>query len=69
MEEIRIFNTVLNDLINDRLKLEEELERCVNLNCNTNKKINKIKYTLNKLVKCDLMIGKWKDYLPTNEEK
>jgi len=65
-----IFNTVLNDLMNDQLQLEQELERCFNLNIDVPSKINKIKVALENITKNDLMVEKLKSYLPiTNDVK
>lgn len=69
MDGFNIFNIVLTDLVNDRLQLEEELERVVNLNGNIPDKVNQIKVALDNLVKNDLMVNKWKTYLPITNDK
>jgi len=69
MDAFNIFNIVLTDLVNDRLQLEEELERVINLNGNIPDKVNQIKVALDNLVKNDLMVNKWKTYLPITNEK
>lgn len=69
MDVFNIFNIVLTDLVNDRLQLEEELERVVNLDGNIPNKVNQIKIALDNLVKNDLMVNKWKTYLPITNDK
>jgi len=65
-----IFNTVLADLMNDRLQLEQELERAFNLNIEVPHKVNKIKVALENITKNDLMVSKLQSYIPiTNDEK
>lgn len=65
-----IFNTVLTDLMNDRIQLEQELERCFNLDINVSDKVNKIKVALENISKNDLMVSKLHSYMPiTNDEK
>ena len=64
-----IFNTVLTDLGNDRIQLEQELERCFNLNINVSDKVKKIKVALENIAKNDLMVSKLQSYIPiTNDE-
>ena len=70
MEVPTIFNTVLTDLMNDRIQLEQELERCLNLDIDVPSKVNKIKVALENIAKNDLMVNKWQSYIPiTNDEK
>jgi len=70
MEVPTIFNIVLNDLVNDRLQLEQELERCFNLDIDVPSKVNKIKVALENIAKNDLMVSKLQSYIPiTNDEK
>ena len=70
MEAPAIFNTVLTDLMNDRIQLEQELERCFNLDINVPDKVNKIKVALENIAKNDLMVSKLQSYMPiTNDEK
>lgn len=70
MEVPEIFNTVLMDLANDRLQLEQELERCVNLDISVPDKVNKIKVALKDIAVNDLMVSKWQHYMPiTNDDK
>ena len=70
MEVPQIFNTVLMDLANDRLQLEQELERCVNLDISVPDKVNKIKVALENIAMNDLMVSKWQHYMPiTNDDK
>lgn len=70
MEVPTIFNTVLTDLMNDRVQLEQELERCLNLDIDVPSKVNKIKVALENIAKNDLMVSKWQSYIPiTNDEK
>lgn len=70
MELPEIFKIVLQDLINDRLQLESELERVINLDINVTEKINKIKIALEDIAKNDLMVSKWSSYMQpiTNDE-
>ena len=65
MEPESIFSTVLGDLVNDRIQLEQELERCLNLDIPVPEKVAKIKAALKEVTVNDLMIGKWKSYLPS----
>ena len=60
MEVPTIFNTVLTDLMNDRIQLEQELERCFNLDINVPDKVNKIKVALKNIVENDLMVSSYK---------
>lgn len=70
MDAPKIFNVVLTDLVNDRLQLEEELERVVNLDISVPEKVEKIKVALEDIAKNDLMVNKWKTYIPiTNDDK
>lgn len=65
-----MFDTVLSDLVNDRVQLEHELERVANLDVPVPEKVDKIKVALKNLAINDLMIGKWQRYmpLPDNED-
>lgn len=70
MEVPPIFNTVLADIMNDRIQLEEELERCFNLDISVPDKVDKIKVALKNMVDNDLMVSKLQSYIPiTSEEK
>jgi hypothetical protein len=60
-----IINIVLGDLVNDRVQLEEELERLINSDTPIPEKVDKIKVTLKDVAVNDLMIGKWKSYMPS----
>jgi hypothetical protein len=70
MEAPIIFNTVLTDLMNDRIQLEQELERCFNLDINVSDKVEKIKVALGNIAHNDSMVSKLHSYMPiTNDEK
>jgi len=70
MEVPQIFSTVLADLMNDRIQLEEELERCFNLDIEVPDKVKKIKIALKNIVDNDLMVSKLQSYIPiTSEDK
>jgi len=70
MEVPQIFNTVLADLMNDRIQLEEELERCFNLDISVPEKVEKIKVALGNIAHNDLMVSRLQSYIPiTNDEK
>lgn len=56
---------MLNDLVNDRIQLEEELERVINSDTSVPEKVLKIKAALKEVAVNDLMIGKWKSYMPS----
>lgn len=49
MNTERLFKIVLTDLSSDRLKLEEELERIINSDLETNYKVTEIKSMLGKI--------------------
>lgn len=69
MGDLNIFNIVSTDLLNERIQLEAELERAVNLNIPIPEKIILIKVALKNLAVHDLMISKWDSYLPDNEDE
>lgn len=60
-----IINIVLGDLANDRIQFEEELERVINLDIPVPEKVTKIKAALKEVAVNDLMMGKWKSYMPS----
>ena len=60
-----IINIVLGDLANDRIQFEEELERVINLDIPVPEKVTKIKAALKEVAVSDLMMGKWKSYMPS----
>lgn len=59
---MRIISIVLTELVNDKLKEEEQLQRLINSTEDVSKCVNKIKDTLRKITLLDEMIMKWKDY-------
>lgn len=63
MGEKRIFGILITDLTSDKLKLEEELERMLNLNINIEKKVIKVKEILSKINIIELNINKLKTYI------
>lgn len=63
MGEKRIFGILITDLTSDKLKLEEELERMLNLNYNIEKKVIKVKKILSKINIIELNINKLKTYI------
>lgn len=64
MEIPSIFNIVIADLLNDRLQFEDELERIVNMDIPTPEKTLRIKSVLKEITQIDLMILKWREYMP-----
>ena len=69
MELPSIFNIVIADLVNDRLQLEDELERIINMDLPTPEKTIRIKSVLKEITLIDSMIKKWYEYMPeTNNE-
>lgn len=64
MEIPSIFNIVIADLLNDRLQFEDELERIVNMDIPTPEKTLRIKSVLKEIAQIDLMILKWREYMP-----
>lgn len=68
MNENRIFGILLTDLTSDKLKLEEELERLLNNNINTIKKVKLIKKLLSKINKNEMMTLKIKHYMGVGSE-
>jgi len=59
MNEDRIVKLIQMELTTDQLKLESELERIINSNLETNKKITKIKDILGKLVTIEASLIKF----------
>lgn len=69
MKESRIIGILLTDLTSNKLKLEEELERLLNINKETNKKVKVIKKILVKIIEIDACILKIKSYINEPDAK
>ncbi len=69
MVENRIFGILLTTLTVDKLQYEEELERLLNLNVNTNKKVKSIKKLLVKISEIELSIQKVNHYIQAMNAK
>lgn len=64
---MRIITIVLTDLINDKLKHEEQLQRLINSTDNVNDCVNEIKHTLREITLLEEMINKWRTYTAVDE--
>lgn len=58
MSHERIFKILITDYTSESLKLEEELERLINVSIDTDVKISKIKEVLAKIASVDSSIAK-----------
>jgi len=59
MNTERLFNIIVTDLTADKLKLEEELERVINSNVETEDKIRTIKHLLTTLATTEMSLNKF----------
>jgi len=65
---MRIITIVLTELINDKLKEEEQLQRLINSTEDVEVSVNLIKKTLRKISLLEEMIEKWKSYTAVSKE-
>jgi len=59
MNTERFFKIVIMDLTNETLKLEQDLEDCINSESDTNTKLDTVKSTLSKIVNTEASIVKF----------
>ena len=69
MNTERLFNIVLTSLSSDLLILEQELERCINSDIDTDTKITQIKSLLNKIVLSESSITKFRNMITNNNNE
>lgn len=68
MNSERIFNIIKMDISSNILILEEELERTINMDLETNQKINKIKTLLNKIVVFEATLSKFEKMIKKDKK-
>ena len=66
MNSERVFNIILADLALEKMKLEEDLERTINIDMDINIKVEKVKNFINKLSMTELSIAKFTGMLNVN---
>lgn len=66
MNTERVFNIIVTNLTADKLKLEEEIERAVNSDIDTEIKISRIKNLLSNLVTTELSLTKFMSMVNNN---
>jgi hypothetical protein len=65
----KIYKVVLARMVADKLVLEEELQRLVNSDIETSKKVDKIKTILSEVTKIDNMVSKWNTYMGVDDNQ
>jgi len=66
MNTERLFNIIVTDLTSDKLKLEQELERVINSDLETETKTKTIKYLLTTLATTELSLTKFVSMVENN---
>ncbi len=65
---MRIVTIILTELVNDKLKEEEQLQRLINSTEDVETSVNLIKKTLRRITMLDEMINKWKTYTAVDND-
>ena len=65
---MRIVTIVLTELINDKLKQEEQLQRLINSTEGVDRCVSEIKHALREITLLDEMINKWRTYTAVDEK-
>jgi len=63
---MRLKTIILTELINDKLKAQENIERAINCNDDIHDVCDNIKGSLHELAIIELMITKWQEIVPDN---
>ena len=67
MNSERLFKIIISDLTSEKLKNEEELERIINSDIETDVKISSIKNVLKEISLTEISIAKFSGMLTVNE--
>lgn len=67
MNSERLFKIIISDLTSEKMKNEEELERIINSDIETDAKISSIKNVLKEISLTEISIAKFSGMLTVNE--